>query len=260
MRKSIIKNEKDRKAIIGFVLLTIVVISIAMIQFMLAESGKVNEQTLCPLDGAKKSTVILIDKSDKWDSDDVVRIREWLTNLYSNISANDRLTMVAITGKGRDSTEVNNLFDKCNPGSEKECNALYQNCRRIMKRYKESFGEQLAEIRMLLEKPGESSFSPLFETLVQIIDDNETPELDIHLVSDLMENGANFRFYDQIPLSDAIVAEYPISSTSDIQVYAHIEERRRHSRNMINAVESVWRQYLEQQGITAEFKRLLIAD
>lgn len=227
---------------------------------MLDDSRRVNEATLCPLSGSEKRTVVIVDKSDKWDAGDRTRVKNLLDQVYREVPPYGRLVVVAIAGKGRQSTRVDELFNGCNPGSEEECNALYENCRRIRATYEKKFEEKVVALDEILTKPGQASYSPLFETVVQHIDDNRSPKLEIHLVSDLMENGARFRFYDVVPLPEEVIETYPIESSAHIEVEIHLVERRRHSRGLIDSVTRVWESYFEDQGINVRVNRLLIAN
>ena len=254
------KTKKDRMAV-GIILSLVTVFgAIFFVQYSLERAGQFDEDTLCLLKQTTKHIIVVVDKSDQWDPDDVERVGSLITRIYRSVPARARLTVSAIIGAGPGSTLVKKVFDKCNPGSERECNALYQNCRRIRNRYAESFSSQLDDVISTLEQPGKSSFSPIFETVVQMIDDSEGQDLEIHLISDLMENGSKFRFYDVVPLAEEIEQEYPINFDGRISFYAHIVERRRHSIGLRFAVQSVWGEYLEGQGARVEFRRLLITE
>lgn len=259
-------KKKDKQGFIIIASSLVFLFVVVGLVYQIQDSSKVDKVSLCPLKGIPpEQTVIVVDKSDRWDRDDITRVTSQIKSLYQNTSARTRLTVIAVAGNGeetegndRPSTEIVRLFDKCNPGSEQECNQLYQTCRKIKKRYEKSFGNQLEEITAILADPSQSSHSPLFETIVQIIDDSETPSLSIHLVSDLMENGTIFRFYDFIPLAKEIAAEYPIEKAGEVTVYIHFIERNRHSKELRKAVKDVWVNYFKIAGVNLKFKRLLI--
>jgi hypothetical protein len=251
---------KNRQAILLFAGGLVFLGVVFFIQYQLSRPKELDEQTLCPVSPPDKQVVILIDKSDKWDLDDIGRVDSLVTKINRSTRAKDRLTIKAIVGAGRESTEVKTFFDKCNPGNEQECNALYQNCRRIRKRYEESFEKQLDEVIEALKLPGESSYSPLLESLAQTIDDSNSKSLEVHFVSDLMENGGRFRFYDVVPMAEEISAQYPLPHKGQTTVFLQVEERRRHSRELLDAVQAVWKEYLRNQEIEVSSERLLIAD
>ncbi len=123
----------------------------------------------------------------------------------------DALRSNGIVGDKRKTTEVERLFDLCNPGSEEECNALYQNCNRVKKRFETAFSEPLRQLAEELKMPGQSSYSPLLESVSQIVDEAGGTPLGLYMVSDMMENHYKFRFYDVVPLAEEMIKEYPLS-------------------------------------------------
>lgn len=251
---------KDKQAIGLIVAMVVVVGVLVVLQQVLTDKRSYDEDTLCAIGETARQSVVLIDKSDKWDENDIARVDDLLNHINQEVGPQERLTIVSIAGIGREETNVSNVFDKCNPGSEKECNMLYQNCRKIRRRYSESFKSVLDSVVVELRQPGESSYSPIFETLVQVVDDSEAALVDVHLVTDLMENGRKFRFYDEIPLAEELVAEYELPGDVDVRAYAHVVERQRHSRKLIEAVDRVWQEYFEIQNVKMQRDRLIIAE
>ncbi len=207
--------------------------------------------------------VILIDKSDQWSSMNVEKIDEWLSkHLEENLPMNSRLNILSLSGSKDKETKVDKLFDKCSPGSEKDCNALYENCRDMRARFVNSFQDPLFEITTMLSRAGTAKTSPLFETMTTIVDSIESKRADIYIISDFMENGYKFNFYkSRLPSVKELIKEYPLPSNAKITVYMNVIERRRHKIEHINAVKKLWRDYFVQQGIRVkEVKRFFITD
>jgi hypothetical protein len=206
--------------------------------------------------------IVLIDKSDKWSSENVEKIDNWLSRIYENVPMNSRLNILSISGSINEQTRVKKLFDKCSPGNEKECNALYENCRDIRRNFISAFQDPLFEITTMLSKPGNAETSPLFETMTSIVDDIESSHAEIHIVSDFMENGHKFNFYKKVlPSLKEIIKEYPLPTEARITVYLHMIERRKHKRELLDSVKKLWQGYFMEQGIRVkEAKRFFIAD
>lgn len=256
-------KKKDKQAIVMILVSALIVVGLGLVADRLDSSGKLDEKTLCPIDkpvGFQK--IIVIDKSDEWEKGNTKKINEWLLSSHQSMSAQERLTILAIIGDGRDgTTEKKVLFDKCNPGSEKECNKLYQNCRRIKKEYDNSFEEPLKEIEEMLSKPTQASYSPLFETVVKVIDNVKSKQVEISMVSDFMENGYKFDFYKNVPFGEDIAKEYPLKADANISFYMRVIERRRHPKVLINAVVTAWKDYFREQNIkNINSKRFFITD
>ena len=260
MRKRM--KPKDRQAIVIFIVLGLITIGSFFLMYKL-ESAKVklDEKTLCPLNREiNHHTIVVIDKSDEWEQENIHIIERLLSNIHSTIPEFGQLTFVVVSGEKGAYTKAVKLFDMCNPGNGDNANRLFTNPRQLKKRYETSFAQPLREIMKKLVEPGQSSSSPLFETIVGLIDQNYSKYLEIHLVSDLMENGSKFRFYDAIPLSEQVIREYPVYTKARVEIHAHTIERRRHSRGLMDAVENVWLESFLRQGVQIDFKRLLITE
>jgi len=261
-RKSDNEIKGNRKGIILILISFLAVATMFIIKNKLGGNKIIiDEKTLCPIHTAiPNHKVIVIDKSEKWDDDDIVRLQRLLELIYKNIQFQERLTVTAITSRTGQSTEIESLFDMCNPGggSEDECNSLYQNCKHLKKRYDASFGEPLHRLSKILSEPGKSSYSPLFETISQVIDDNKSGYLEINFISDLMENSQHFRFDEVIPLADELIKEFPVKANATILVHVNFIARTRHDQVIKSAALSVWHDYFQKQGIVFDSQQLLI--
>lgn len=253
-------SKKDRNAIIGSIVVFLVLMVPFILKSQLTTKEPLDERTLCPAEGESHRTTVLIDKSDRWGANDVRRINDLLTNVYLNVPAQGRLTIYGIVGDARETTEVRQYFDLCNPGSEKECNALYQDCGAVKERFAAAFSEPLETLAAELKVPGQSSYSPLLESVSEIVDEAGDTPLDLLIVSDMMENHYKFRFYDVVPLADEMIAEYPLTDYGQISASVRYIQRSRHSRELERAVLAVWKDYFEDQGIPVEVDRLFTAE
>jgi hypothetical protein len=255
-------KQKDKQAVLIMFFSLIFVAGLLIVAEQLSSSEKIDEKTLCPIDRPISfQKIVIFDKSDMWERDNIKKMNDWLSMSHQNILAHERFTILGIVGEDRNSTEVKILFDRCNPGSEKECNKLYQNCTRIKEKYDNSFENPLQKIEQLLSIPTQASYSPLFETVAQVIDSTRSKQIEIHMVSDFMENGYKFDFYNTVPLGEDIIKEYPLSVDANISFHMNIIERRRHDKRLIDAVVATWREYFSLQGIkNIEDKRLFITD
>ena len=261
MRQSL-KKKQDRQAVMIFIVMGCISLAIFVIWYYLETSkNHFDAETLCPLNrDVEHHTVVVIDKSDEWEKEAVDRMDGFLSDIHESVPEFGRLTFIVISGKQDFYTKYKKVFDMCNPGSGEECNALFQNPKIYKKRYNESFKAPLNDIIQLLVQPERSATSPLFETLLSIIDNDQSRFIDIHMISDLMENGSKFNFYDTIPWYDTVIRAYPIETQSAVSIHAHLIERRRHSRELLNAVESVWQKYCVEQNISIDFKRMIITE
>ncbi|MBF0231793.1 MAG: hypothetical protein HQK65_01970 [Desulfamplus sp.] len=260
MKKSI--KKKDMQAVIIFVVLFMLFVSGWIVMYKI-ESAKVrlDENTLCPINKeVDNHTVVVIDKSDEWEKEAVDGLETFLYKIHQSIPEYGRLSFVVINGDKGSYTKAVKMFDMCNPGNGENCNTFFSNPRLLKKRYEESFSQPLKDIIKKLSTPDKAVNSPLFETIAGIIDADDSRHLKIHFVSDLMENGSKFNFYNIIPLAEQIVKEYTIDTDNSVSIYAHIVERRRHSSDIIEAAKAVWQEYCGRQNISFDSKRLMITE
>ena len=250
------------------ILIIVILVLLGVLGFVLAynvgpKSYDMDKKTMCLKNKPSPlKRVVLIDKSDRWSSGNVERIEDWLSHIGENIPMNSRLNILSLSGSKAQQTKVETFFDKCSPGSEGDCNALYENCRDIRAKFILAFEEPLFDITTLLSKSGTAQNSPLFETITTIFDDIKSQKAQIHIISDFMENGHKFSFYKgELPSVQELIKEYPLPTKARVTVYMHVIERRRHNMELINAVKNLWRDYFVQQGIRVkEVKRFFITD
>ena len=256
-------TKEDKKGIAIIMTLVVLGVSIFYLSYQLKpKKYRIDEQSLCSKDEVVRlKKIILIDKSDSWSSHNIEKIDSWLAEIHEGVAMNSRLNILSIYGNDENSTKIKTLFDKCSPGNQEDCNALYENCRDIKENYDRAFQEPLLEITEMLEKPGESNTSPLFETVTEIVDNIRSQKAEIHIISDFMENSYKFNFYKEVVSADEAIKEYALPSDANITVYMHIIERRKHPRELLDKVKNVWKEYFEKQGITVvDAKRFFITD
>jgi len=257
-------SRDDLKGIIIILLLMILGVTAFVFAYKLQpKSYDMDSESMClKSEPIPLTKVVLIDKSDKWSSANVEKIDKWLSGIYEGLPMNGRLKILTLSGAKKKSTKLNNLFDKCSPGSEEDCNALYENCRDIRAKFINAFEDPLFDVTTLLSQPGTAKTSPLFETITTIVDDLKSKRAEIHIISDFMENGHKFNFYrGGLPSVKQLVKEYALPTNTKITVYLHIIERRRHKIEFINRVKELWIAYFREQGIRVkEAKRFFITD
>lgn len=253
-------KKKHRQAWILILIALPLLLGPLVMRWLLGNKPEIDSKTLCLMAGAPSRSVILLDKSDAWDQEDVGRVKNLLTRIYKEVPAGERLSIYGIVGEEGTSTNIRQFFDMCNPGTVQECNAIYEDCRAIKRTYDSAFDGPLASLASHLQEPGHSSYSPLLESVSEIWSDTHAPVLHLHVVSDLMENGVRFRFYDVVPLDEDMIGEYPLQRTRDASVVAHVIQRRRHSRDLQRAVESAWAGYFRKQDVSVVFEPLLITE
>jgi len=260
-------SRKDRQGLVLIGVSSFVLVGILVIRALLPSKPLLDEKTMCPVSGERSRVAVLIDKSDKWGDVNVERVRRVVEEIHRGVLFEGRLSLYVIHGElvaeaesNRAPTKVELAFDMCNPGGESECNALYQNCKKMKKTFHEAFEVPLVQLAKTLSVPGESDSSPLLETVGLMMNDSRAVENQIYIVSDLMENHLKFRFYDEVPLDEDMVKEYPIPKERNLVVKGFHIERRTHPNQLREAVRAAWRGYFQGQGAHVEIEPFFITD
>ncbi len=174
---------------------------------------KFDEHTMCPLNKEYSNTVIIIDKSDKWSDSDSKRILNLINKIDISLELYERLTIKVIEPEGNVTT-TSTYFDLCNPGNK--ANPLYENPRRILKRYRESFQKPLASLKELLIKPETSKTTPLLRVIRDELLE-EKKNLRLIVISDFMEYSNEYNFYRRIPNVDELIDTFPKNSIKNFE-------------------------------------------
>ncbi|HRC59615.1 MAG TPA: hypothetical protein PLD53_01530 [Candidatus Propionivibrio aalborgensis] len=161
-----------------------------------------NADTLCPIDGPHALTVILVDRTDRFNTvqREAVRVRldevQAQTRIYSGI---------ALFSIGPTENEL--LRPEaylCNPGPVSEASPLYQNIRRIEQRW-HAFIQRLGQAFETAVQSGEQPASPIMESIQSAALSTfartapDTPKRLI-IISDLLQHSSTLSLYQQLPL------------------------------------------------------------
>ncbi len=104
--------------------------------FLVRNSTKTDELTLCPVRGPKSVRAILVDRSDPITPLQAQKVRQELDRL-KNTSSAERIDLYVAVGDAANVLEPK--LRLCNPGSGKDANELYQNPELIQKRFDAQF-------------------------------------------------------------------------------------------------------------------------
>ncbi len=159
--------------------------------------AKYDPETLCPVEGARSVTLIIVDKTDPLTPIEQVRAREIMTAERDAAKRGDRIVVKLLTAGGAPSSvALDTVLDLCNPGAE--ANPFFENPKRIAARYKSAFLEPVAEALATFSGEGSASASPIVRAVQLGMEGlHAAPETHVRLilVSDLMEHGPDVSAY-----------------------------------------------------------------
>ena len=175
-------------------------------------------QKLCFINNPYNQTIVIVDKSDKWDKRKANKIKKVILEIKDRMNVGDRLTIKTIEPDDSKESIIKTYFDYCNPGSK--ANPLYQNPKKILKRYEDSFEKPLKDITNTLLSPTISNNSPILDVLSESLRQSKGKQVFIYLISDTLENDI-FDFYEKIPSIDKVFEEiyFPKNKLKLLHIY-----------------------------------------
>jgi len=185
------------KAILGVALIVIAICLAAggVYAVRILKQQKFDPETLCPLEGPKAVTLILIDKTDPLTPAEQARVRSLIAAEADAVQSGSRITVKLLQQKeGASETALASVADLCNPGAEG--NPLFENPRRVAARYHGAFRQPIEAALESIKGAGSAPASPIARAIAETMEAvPEGPGLKLILVSDLMEHTAEASAY-----------------------------------------------------------------
>jgi hypothetical protein len=170
----------------------------AYLRYQAGGRPKLAAGTLCPIDGERAMTVVLIDASD--DLPDIARrqLLGSLTELADEMPEYGRLEFRVLSTAAEGGELV---FDKCNPGDGSNLSELVANPALARRRWAEGFKEPLEAALTAGLSPSPSETSPIMETIQAIAVDRfssskvEGIPKKLVIISDMIQNAKDYSQY-----------------------------------------------------------------
>jgi len=185
---------------IALIVLTISVVGAgAYILNTKPERPKLDAASLCPTDGPRSATVILLDASDVLPDVTKRELRTYLVDAATSVPEYGLLEIRLLDPNSPSGTPI---FAKCNPGDGSGLDEYTGNPALARKRWEEGFRRPLeAALSGSMEQPSEAQTSPIMTTLQSIAVDRftgsraEVIPKTLIVVSDLIEHGPGYSQY-----------------------------------------------------------------
>ncbi len=212
-----------------------------------------HETTNCRLDRKDPAhTIILIDQSDPFRSNDIDWVRELVEAEARMLPRAGRLTV--IEPDLADPYAPQTLFSACSTGSPDRANAVLSNPRMIEDTWRADFRAPLiARVETALEETRQPQ-SPLMETLFAIADRPDFQAggrgLRLIIVSDLIQHSDAFSFYRagaDVEAFDATLLAGRVPDLKDVEVIARIVPREVYDLPL-GEVRAFWRGWFVNAG------------
>lgn len=239
------------KAILGAVLIALAICLAGggLYAMHLLKQKTFDPATLCPLEGSKTVTLIVIDKTDPLTAPEQARIRGLVSDEAAAVQRGDRLTVKLLREQeGTNETVLETVADLCNPGAE--ANPLFENPKRVAARYRDAFQEPIEAALASVKTAGSAPSSPIAGAVHASIEAGpESPGLryKLILVSDLMEHTEDASAYSGTLSEAALKKAMPQSTQARLrgaEVRVLLLPRPRYAKQQDAAI-AIWRRFLQ---------------
>jgi hypothetical protein len=170
----------------------------AYVYATLARPPTLDHTTLCPVNGPRSETVVLLDSTDAIPDIAKHEIRTTLIDMAETLPQYELLEIRLLDPKiagGR------MIFSKCNPGDGSNLSEYTANPRLAKQRWMDGFREPLDEAMETGFRPAPGKTSPIMETIQQIAVDRfsgrnvEDIPKTLVVISDMLEHGPDYSQY-----------------------------------------------------------------
>lgn len=196
------RNPGDvRKHLLGGVLALLALSSLAMgayVYMTVERPATLDRESLCPLDGPRSITVVLLDSTDDIPDIGKREIRTVLVDLAETLPVYGLLELRLLDPKG---SGGKSMFVKCNPGDGSGLSEYVANPRLARKRWMEGFRQPLDVALDAGFQPAPGKLSPIMETVQRIAVDRfssrtaEDIPKSLVVVSDMLEHEPDYSQY-----------------------------------------------------------------
>jgi len=189
---------KENKTVLGYIIIGIclVIFGASMVSALVLKTGPYDPETFCR-DEVSAHTIVVLDKTDSLSSSQQKFVRDYINNEKAGLGTFEKFSIFAFT----EDTYANPdpVFSKCNPGTGKDANQLYQNPRKIQMRFDEFFSRPLEENMSSILSDNTGSKSPIFEMIRELSFRNDfgddVLQRTLIIISDMMHHTSEYSHY-----------------------------------------------------------------
>ncbi len=265
-----LNSQFSNKDVLGFRImggLVCVVIIFGFITWML-QPKPYDKETFCLLNEPTNHYVMIVDLSDGLSPSQSQYILQLTRKIRDEMNKFDRLTVFSLQTSNND---ILPLFDKCNPGSAKEANPIYQNPQAIKRAFDRFFEKPLEELIYGMGDQGIADSTPLLETLTRIsqkyTSENNIEGTKFYIVSNFMQHSENEDGYSHYryvsPPTYQDYANKPISritngrfAKADLNLIYLLDGRK--STNWVNSHIGFWVKWFQNANANIMFIEKII--
>jgi hypothetical protein len=196
------KSGNSAGPIIASVLLGVLSLSILggfiYLKIKAGSTPEVDKASLCPVDGPKEITAVLLDVTDSISEATALDLRNEFQAIVSAVPVGGLVQVYTLT---ETEGELNRTFSGCNPGSGENVDEWTSNPRIAQKRWEDGFQKPLDEIAKRLDEGAGGKQSPIMAGIQKInlevfgAPQHRAVPKQLVVASDMIEHTAAFSMY-----------------------------------------------------------------
>ena len=189
---------KENKTVIGYIIIGIclVVFGASMVSALVLKGETYDPETFCQ-DEVLAHTIVVLDKTDSLSISQQKFVLEYINREKDTLGTFEKFSIFTLIEDSY--TNPNPVFSKCNPGTGKNANQLYQNPQKIQIRFDKFFSKPLKENMSNILTDNTGSKSPIFEMIRELSfrDDfgDDVKQRTLIILSDMMHHTSEYSHY-----------------------------------------------------------------
>mgnify|MGYP001469482632 CR=1 FL=1 len=213
---------RENKTFIGYIIIGICLVALgaSVVSAIVLKGEPHDPETFCPMK-ISAHTIVVLDKTDVLSPGQQKFVLDYIDKERDKLGALEKFSVFTLTENLHLNLEP--VFSKCNPGTGKDANPLYQNPRKIQLRFDKLFADPLKEDVSGIFADGTSQKSPIFEMIRELTYradfGEDVGQRKLIILSDMMQHTPEYSHYKSRPDYSAFVTA-PYSDEVSANLYS----------------------------------------
>lgn len=246
---------KENKTVVGYIIIGIclVIFGASMIFALVLKGEAYDSETFC-LDEVSAHTIVVLDKTDSLSINQQRFMLDYINKEKDKLRTFEKFSIFTLTENIYMNPEP--IFSKCNPGTGKNANQLYQNPKKIQMRFDRFFSKPLKKNMNSMLSDSTGSKSPIFEMIRELSfrDDfgDTVQKRTLIIISDMMhhtskyshyKNKINYKYFSKKSYADEVAVSLNSVNIKIVYLLRDKLGRIQGKRHL-----SFWKDYFEDMG------------
>lgn len=236
-------RRRKRKSIpygVYLMLLSFLIVAGVLASSIFYKKIELDRTSLCPLGSEpKKHIILLIDKTDQWNSAQVIRMQKFIGKIKQSIYRHQKLSIYVFNKD----TKIGFVpsFSKCSPGRRDEANHWVENPDYVHRTFIRKFATPLRKVTDIVSDPSDSGKTPLLQVLSDLTSRTELQNIEeksqLIIISDMVENSSVADIYTKNSRVNQSIVEKALQGVDGIDFSNFDVEIRQITFNLADSEE-----------------------